>query len=117
MESLREHNMQTDAERGRRLLDEYRAGGLAVVGVCDSLSALYQGHADELRLSASAREIRLDCEEFDVVRAKAHGVPAQPISGARKPHLVAADLNRGARAPDGRAGHLCRGHGAAGLHR
>jgi peptide chain release factor subunit 1 len=92
MESLREHNTQTDAERVRRLLDEYRAGGLAVVGARDTLSALYQGQADELLLSASAREIRLDGEEFDGARAKAHGVPAQLISEGRDPHLVAADL-------------------------
>lgn len=92
MESLREHNTQTDAERVRRLLDEYRAGGLAVVGARDTLSALYQGQADELLLSAAAREIRLDGDEFDGASAKAHGVPAQLISGARDPHLVAADL-------------------------
>lgn len=92
MESLREHNTQTDAERVRRLLDEYRAGGLAVVGARDTLSALYQGQADELLLSASAREIRLDEEDFDGAKAKAHGVPAQLLVEGREPHLLAADL-------------------------
>jgi peptide subunit release factor 1 (eRF1) len=92
MESLREHNTQTDAEKVRRLLDEYRAGGLAVVGARDTLSALYQGQADELLLSASAREIRCEGEEFDGAAAKVHGVPAQLFSGGAEPHLVAADL-------------------------
>ena len=91
-ESLHEHNTQTDAERVRRLLDEYRAGGLAVVGTRDTISALYQGQADELLLSASAREIRFDEEDFDGARAKGHGVPAQLFSGGHEPHLVAADL-------------------------
>jgi peptide subunit release factor 1 (eRF1) len=92
MESLREHNTQTDAEKVRRLLDEYRAGGLAVVGARDTLSALYQGQADELLLDASAREIRLNGEEFDGAAAKVHGVPAQLFAGGAEPHLVAADL-------------------------
>jgi peptide chain release factor subunit 1 len=92
MESLREHNTQTDAEQVRRLLDEYRAGGLAVVGARDAISALYQGQADELLLSASARDIRFDGEEFDGARAKNHGVPAQLFSGGAEPHLLAADL-------------------------
>ena len=65
---------------------------MAVVGARDTLSALYQGQADELLLSASAREIRLDGEEFDGARAKAHGVPAQLISEGHDPHLVAVDL-------------------------
>jgi peptide chain release factor subunit 1 len=92
MESLREHNAQTDAEKVRRLLDEYRAGGLAVVGARDTISALYQGQADELLLSASAREIRCEGEDFDGAMAKVHGVPAQLFSGGGEPHLVAADL-------------------------
>ncbi len=92
MESLREHNAQTDAERVRRLLDEYRAGGLAVVGARDTLSAVYQGQADELLLSASSRAIRLDEEEFDGMKAKGHGVPAQLFVEGREPHLMAADL-------------------------
>jgi peptide chain release factor subunit 1 len=92
MESLREHNTQTDAEKVRRLLDEYRAGGLAVVGARDTISALYQGQADELLLSASAREISIDEEAFDGATARGHGVPAQLFSDGNTPHLVAADI-------------------------
>lgn len=91
MESLREHNLQTDAERVRRLLDEYRAGGLAVVGVRDTLTALYQGQVDELLLSASAREIVCDEEDFDEATTDGASPGRHAVRG-REPHLVAADL-------------------------
>lgn len=91
LESLREHNFQTDAERVRRLLDEYRAGGLAVVGARDTLTALYQGQVDELLLSASAREIVCDEEELEL--AQSNGNPeAKPAFHSRESHLVAADM-------------------------
>jgi peptide subunit release factor 1 (eRF1) len=64
MEALSEHNLHTDAEKVRRLLDEYRAGGLAVVAVTDTMKALEQGQVDELLISASPSEVRLE-EEFD----------------------------------------------------
>jgi len=76
MEALREHNLQSDAEKVRVLLDDYRAGGLAVVGFQDTSRALEHGQVDELLLSASAREIHIDNGSFD--------------GGA--PHLLAADL-------------------------
>jgi peptide subunit release factor 1 (eRF1) len=91
MEALHEHNVQTDAERVRRLLDEYRAGGLAVVGARDTLTALYQGQVDELLLSASTREIICNEEELDATLADGIS-PSQPVFRGREPHLVAADL-------------------------
>lgn len=91
LESLREHNIQTDAEKVRHLLDEYRAGGLAVVGARDTLTALYQGQVDELLLSASAQEIVCDEEELET--AQMSGQPqAKPSFHSREPHLVAADM-------------------------
>src|SRR5574338_1266344 len=65
MEALREHNLHTDAEKVRQLFDEYRAGGLAVVAWKDTVTAIEQGQADEVLLSASAREIRTDEQELD----------------------------------------------------
>ena len=89
--ALREHNAQTDAERVRHLLDEYRAGGLAVVGLRDTLTALYRGQVDELLVSASAREII--CEEEDIEEVPADdSSPRRGVVGGREPHLVAADL-------------------------
>jgi peptide subunit release factor 1 (eRF1) len=90
-EALREHNTQTDAERVRQLLDEYRAGGLAAVGLRDTLTALYRGQVDGLLLSASSREIRSDEEDFEDIPAD--GVlPVQAALRGREPHLVAADM-------------------------
>jgi peptide subunit release factor 1 (eRF1) len=88
--SLREHNLQTDAEMVRHLLDEYRAGGLAVVGARDTLTALYQGQVDELLLSASAREIVCDEEELEMAQTSGQ-LQTKPSFHSREPHLVAAD--------------------------
>jgi peptide chain release factor subunit 1 len=87
MEALREHNLQTDAEKVRLLLDDYRAGGLAVVGFRDSAAALEHGQVDELLLSASAREIRDDAGIFDAMV-----IPADGTVSDNAPHLLAADL-------------------------
>lgn len=65
MDSLHEHNLQTDAEKVRQLFDDYRAGGLAVVSWKDTVAAIERGQVDELFLSASAREIRTDEEDLD----------------------------------------------------
>src|SRR5919199_2736268 len=48
LEAMRRYDAQTDAERVERLLDEYRAGGLAVVGARDTLAALAMGQVEEL---------------------------------------------------------------------
>ncbi len=89
--SLRAHNIQTDAERVRHLLDEYRAGGLAVVGARDTLTALYQGQVDELLLSASAREIVCDEEKLDLAQSNGD-LQATSAFHSREPHLVTADM-------------------------
>src|SRR5690349_14908012 len=60
MAALQEHNLHSDADRVRHLLDEYRAGGLAVVSVSDTVKALDQGQVDELLITASSRAIRVD---------------------------------------------------------
>jgi len=43
-----------------RVQDEYRAGGLAVVGASETFAALEIGQVNELLISASRAEIRLD---------------------------------------------------------
>src|ERR1044072_5468692 len=63
MAALQEHNLHSDADRVRHLLDEYRAGGLAVVSVSGTVKALDQGQVDELLITASSREIRVDDDE------------------------------------------------------
>ena len=70
MESLREHDEQTDAEKVERLVNAYRSGGLGVVGATATLEALTMGQVDELLLTASMQEIKAleeDISELDVV--------------------------------------------------
>lgn len=86
MDALSEHNLHTDAEKVRRFLDEYRAGGLAVVAVTDTIKALEQGQVDELLISASPSEVRIE-EDFDT------SLPDHNSSGKRfSSGLPVADL-------------------------
>src|SRR5205085_10644973 len=48
LEAMRRYDAKTDAEKVERLLDEYRAGGLAVVGSRDTLEALAMGQVEGL---------------------------------------------------------------------
>ena len=73
LEAMREKDARDDAEKVGRLLDEYRASGLAVVGVHDTLAALANGQVDELFLSASLEEVHDDEEE--VGRTLVPGAP------------------------------------------
>src|SRR3712207_2751189 len=57
LETMREHDAQTDAEKVQRLFDEYRAGGLAVVGSQDTLEALSMGQVEELIITARQQNI------------------------------------------------------------
>lgn len=86
MEALSEHNLHTDAEKVRRVLDEYRAGGLAVVAVRDTMKALEQGQVDELLISASPNEVRLE-KDFDTSPQDNNSSGERFSSG-----LTAADL-------------------------
>ena len=63
LEAMRERDTKDDAEKVAQLIDEYRAGGLAVVGAHDTLAALASGQVEELFLSASLEEIHDDEEE------------------------------------------------------
>ena len=91
MDSLREHNLHTDAEKVRQLFDEYRAGGLAVVTWKDTVTAIERGQVDELLLSASAREIRTNEQEFDDSGVEQHVSDAPPVSNTEL-SLRPADL-------------------------
>ena len=73
LEAMREKDARDDAEKVGWLLDEYRASGLAVMGVHDTLAALANGLVDELFLSASLEEVHDDEEE--VGRTLVPGAP------------------------------------------
>ena len=74
LETMREHDARDDAEKVGRVLGEYRAGGLAVVGARDTLTALEIGQVDELIISASRDAIKPDAED------RPEGAPAS-LSG------------------------------------
>ncbi len=61
--ALFDNNIQSDAEKVRDLFDKYQAGGLAVVGLDDTLNALSKGQVDELVLSASLEDISVENEK------------------------------------------------------
>ena len=73
VEAMRQQDARDDVEKVGRLLDEYRAGALAVVGVHDTLAALANGQADELFISASLEEVHDD--EEAVGRTLVPGAP------------------------------------------
>jgi peptide chain release factor subunit 1 len=91
MEAVRARDAETDAEKVNRLLDEYRADGLGVVGVDATLAALSNGQVEELLLSASLKEIRYDEKQVEkVLSAYAQGGGAAP--DASDPRSVADEL-------------------------
>ena len=67
MESIREHDARSDAETVERLLDEYRAGGLAVVGSTDTLEALAMGQVEELVIVAQQQHVEGDREDVAIL--------------------------------------------------
>jgi peptide chain release factor subunit 1 len=58
LEAARELDARDDAERVRRMLDAYRAGGLGVVGVDATLGALASGQVHELLIAADPTGLR-----------------------------------------------------------
>ena len=62
LEAVRQDDTKNDVEKVDRLFNEFRSGGLGVVGARDTLSALNNGQVDELILSAAREEIWSDEE-------------------------------------------------------
>jgi peptide chain release factor subunit 1 len=58
LEALRGHDVQTDAEHVRALLDAWRAHGLGIVGPDDTLQALEMGQVEELLITATPARLR-----------------------------------------------------------
>jgi peptide chain release factor subunit 1 len=91
MERLRAHDAETDEERAKRLIGEYRADGLAVVGVADTLAALSNGQAEELLISASLRNIRYDEKAVDEV-LEAYAPVTESAADTSEPRTIADEL-------------------------
>ena len=94
MKTLRVHDAVSDAEKVKEMLDQYRAGGLGVVGVAETLAALSNGQVDELLVSASLREIQYSEQQVDkVLAAYAPGTDAEQPDPS-EPLMVADELVR-----------------------
>lgn len=96
IESLQADNAQTDAERVSDLFDQYRADGLATVGLEKTMYALVNGQADELLLSASPDDILIDNESAGVLNpansraAKTVGTAVQPAQELSRQMIAGA---------------------------
>ena len=97
MEALKEHDSQTDAEKVAQLMNEYRGNGLAVVGVADTLTALLNGQADDLLISAAPGEITYDEGRVKQILA-AYGTEGEPGTDVSEPRMVADEMVKRAQA-------------------
>jgi len=66
---LQEQEAKTAAEKVDRLLQQYRARGLAVVGVQETLEALANGQVEELLISGTLEESHPQTEEVQAILA------------------------------------------------
>jgi peptide subunit release factor 1 (eRF1) len=76
--ALRRHNSLSDMDKVQRLMNEYRADDLAVVGVTQTLAALSNGQVEELLISAKADDLVFDTAEAENV-LKLHHVDDRPL--------------------------------------
>jgi peptide chain release factor subunit 1 len=100
-EILRERDQETDAEKVARLLDEYRAGGLAVTGVDKTIAALSNGQVDELFLTATPGEITYSEKKVEKV-LDAYDAGASADLDTSEKRVVADELIRRAQATSAR---------------
>jgi peptide chain release factor subunit 1 len=64
---VRRHNSLSDMDKVQRLMNEYRADDLAVVGVPQTLAALSNGQVEEVLISAKADDLVFDAQETEHV--------------------------------------------------
>jgi peptide subunit release factor 1 (eRF1) len=88
--ALREQDAKDDAEKVERLLDEFRSGGLAVVGAHDTLAALANGQVDELVISATLENLQAEEEEVAALLT-ARAPDGETNSSTTSPAVIVAD--------------------------
>jgi len=64
IKAIQEEDAHTDAESVHATIDEYRAGGLAAIGVHDVLAALSNGQVHTLYLSTALERIHPEAESL-----------------------------------------------------
>jgi peptide subunit release factor 1 (eRF1) len=86
---LREQDAKDDEEKVERLLDEFRSGGLAVIGVHDTLAALANGQVDELVISATVDNFQAEEDGDALLQARAPEGEAN--ASTTSPAVIVAD--------------------------
>jgi peptide subunit release factor 1 (eRF1) len=69
LEKLQEQEAKTAAEKVDRLMQQYRAHGLAIVGLEETLEALANGQVDELLISGKLEESHPETEQVTAILA------------------------------------------------
>jgi peptide subunit release factor 1 (eRF1) len=69
LEKLQEQEVRTAAEKVDRLMNQYRARGLAVIGLHETLEALTNGQVEELLISGAIEEHHPEPEEVEAILA------------------------------------------------
>ena len=64
---IRRHDSLHDMEKVQRLMNEYRADDLAVVGVPQTMAALSNGQVEEMLISTNPRDLVFDAAEVEHV--------------------------------------------------
>jgi peptide subunit release factor 1 (eRF1) len=91
LEALRQQDAASDAERVARLLDAWRAGGLAVAGPAATLEALQLGQVDELLVAGTPQAITPETTPKVGMAAGPLGVETSDPAGADESRLRVAD--------------------------
>jgi peptide subunit release factor 1 (eRF1) len=100
LEVMHERQAHDDAERVKKLLDEYRSGGLAVVGARNTLKSLEIGQVAELIIDADrgaidVRDVKIDLSLF-ATASDGRSPAAQPRAVAVAERMVTLAQQTGA---------------------
>jgi peptide chain release factor subunit 1 len=90
--AYRKHDAVSDMEKVQQLLDEYRAGGLGVVGVPETLAALNNGQVEELLISATVGNISFEEAEVEKVMSAYAASDGTGKAVVLEPRTVADEL-------------------------
>jgi peptide chain release factor subunit 1 len=90
--AYRKHDAVSDMEKVQHLMNEYRAGGLGVVGVPETLAALNNGQVDELLISAAVANIEFEQKEVEQVMSAYAAGDSSGKAVVLEPRTVADEL-------------------------
>ena len=113
LEALREKDAETDAEHVGRMLDAWRAGGLAVAGPEATLEALQLGQVDELLVASTPQVIAPKTPRTVPMTSEPLAVDTSDPAAADARRLIVADELRDPRRADRRPRPVHRGRRSA----